>query len=111
MVVYFWTASGGQADQDFAILKRLTDRYQERGLEVIFVNLDGNPAQAKAFLAGQLTAGVHLHQPGGLDSSVAERYGLQSLPQAFLLNPDGTLLQRNLQAGQLKAAVANLLPR
>ena len=57
-VVYFWSSSSGQVAEDFEALKRLTDRYQDHGLTVVYVNLDSDSAQARAFLAGQLTAGV-----------------------------------------------------
>jgi len=75
------------------------------------VNMDAEPAEGRAFLSGRLTAGVHVYQPGGLDGAVAERYGLQKVPQAFLVNRDGTLLKHSLTASRLEAELADRLPR
>lgn len=111
VVVYFWATTSGQTSQDFQVLKQLTDRYQERGLEVVYVNLDQDAGTARAFLSGQLTAGVHLHQQGGLESPIAERYGFQNLPQIFLVGRDGMLIRHSLQASQLEPEVSSRLSR
>jgi cytochrome c biogenesis protein CcmG/thiol:disulfide interchange protein DsbE len=110
VVVYFWNSSCTHAEEDFQILKQLTDRYAGRGLEVVYVNMDAEPAQGRAFLSGRLTAGVHLHQAGGLDGPVAERYGLQEVPQAFLVGRDGTLLKHSLPVSRLESELADRLP-
>jgi peroxiredoxin len=110
VVVYFWSSASAQAADDFQSLKQLTDRYRDRGLEIVYVNMDSDPAQARAYLSGRLTAGVHVIQRGGLDSPVAERYGIQNLPQAFLIGKDG-IIRHALQASQLEAEVSGDLVR
>jgi len=105
VVVYFWSSTTPQATQDFPILKHLTDRTQDQ-LEVVYVNMDNDPGQGRAFLSGQLTAGTHLYQHGGLDGPIAERYGIQTLPQALLLGRDGLLIRHSLQASQIEALVS-----
>lgn len=111
VVVYFWTSTSERAAEDFQTLKQLTDRYVGRGLEVVYVNMDADAAQGRAFLSGRLTAGIHCHQPGGLDGPLAERYGIQEVPQAFLIGRDGTLLKHSLPASRLEAELGGLLPR
>jgi thiol-disulfide isomerase/thioredoxin len=111
VVVYFWTSTSEGVAEEFQKLKQLTDRYAGRGLEIVYVNMDTEPAEGRAFLSGRLTAGVHVYQPGGLDGAVAERYGLQKVPQAFLVSRDGTLLKHSLSASQLEAELASRLPR
>lgn len=111
IVVYFWTSASPHAAEDFEALKHLTDRWAGRGLEVVYVNLDEDAAQGRAFLSGRLTAGVHVHQAGGLQSAIAERYGIQELPQAFLLARDGSLLKHSLPAARLESEVLANLPR
>jgi hypothetical protein len=110
LVVYFWASTCKEVEEDFQALKVVTDRCQDRGLEVVYVNLDADAGVARAFLAGRLTAGTHVHQAGGMESVVAQRYGLQSLPQAMLVGPDGNLLKPSLQASQVEGEVNGLLP-
>lgn len=111
VVVYFWTSASPQAAEDFETLKQLTDRHGGRGVEVVYVNMDDDPAVGRAFLSGRLTAGIHLHQAGGLQGAIAERYGILEAPQAFLLGRDGTLLKHSLPAARLEAEVAGGLQR
>jgi hypothetical protein len=110
VVVYFWSCKCGQVEEDFRYLKQLTDRFQFRGVEVVYVNVDDDPEQARGFLAGRLTSGVHLHQKGGLASPIAERYGLQSLPQAFLVGRDGFLIRHSLNTAQVELEVSAQMP-
>lgn len=110
VVVYFWTCSGEVA-LDLQAMKRLTDRYGSRGLEVVYVNLDDDANQARAFLSGKLLHGTHVHQKGGVNSETAGRFGLKALPEALLIGADGKLIAHSLGVGQLEAAVADQLPQ
>jgi hypothetical protein len=109
VVGYFWSSASARAqlEEDFRALNQLTDRYRDYGLEVVYVNLDSDPDQAKAFLAGRLTAGVHVFQQGGLDR-VAERYGMQTLPQAVLIGKDGIVIQQAVPPSQLESEVVGV---
>jgi hypothetical protein len=109
VVVYFWSVMYSHTGEDFDALKRLAERYQCRGLAVVYVNLDPEPGPARDFLSGRLTTGEHLYQSGGLDGAVAERYGLQTLPQVFLIGRNGNLLRHSLQVPQLNAELAGSL--
>lgn len=109
VIVYFWSSTTAQTAQDFQLVKQLTDRFQNHGLEAVYVNLDSDPAAARTFLSSQLTAGVHLYQRGGLESTIAEQYGIQTLPQVMVVGRDGTLIRHSLQAAQLEAIVTGLI--
>jgi hypothetical protein len=110
VVVYFWSSTDAHVAEDFRALKQLTDSYGSRGLEMVYVNMDEDPAQGRAFLSGQLTAGVHLYQSGGLAGAAAERYGILELPQSFLVGKDGTLLGHTIPAVQFETHVSQHLP-
>jgi len=103
VVVYFWSSTSSQAAEDFQTLKQLTDRYQYRGLEMVYVNMDNDPAQARKFLSGRLTAGTHLFQADGLNGVVAENYGIQNLPQCFLIGKDGKVIRHTLPIAKLES--------
>jgi Thioredoxin-like len=105
-VIYFWSSNTPSVADDFQTLKILTDKYQYRGLQVVYVNLDNDPVEAQTFLSGRLTAGVHVHQKGGLDSAIAERFGLQSLPQVMVMGRDGTVLKNAITTGQIENVIS-----
>ena len=111
VAVYFWSCTTPEAGDDLLTLKDLASKYQDRGLEVVYVNVDDDPDKARAFLGGRLTVGTHVFQRGGLDGPVTERYGIQALPQMFLIGRDGNVLRQSMQASQLGAEVSGRLPR
>jgi peroxiredoxin len=111
VVLYFWSSANPKADEDFQVLKQFTDRHMGRGVEVVYVNVDDDAKEGRAFLSGRLTAGVHLYQKGGLQGAIAERYGIQEVPQAFLIDRDGTLLRHSLPATRLETEIVSHLPR
>ena len=112
VVVYFWSSASAQVAEDLMSLRHLTDHFQFHGLEVVYVNMDPDVEHARKYLSGRLTAGIHVHQVGGLDGAVAERYGIQTLPQVFLVGKEGALIKHSLTMSQLEAEVTGrLAPR
>jgi len=97
VVVYYW---GGWNKQrcvgDFATLKLLLDTYAGK-LAVVCVSLDNTINEARAFLQQVQAPGIHLFQPGGLDSPMATQYGIMFLPHLFLVDKDGKVLSRSVQ--------------
>ncbi len=111
VAVYFWSSATPEAGDDLQTLKDIASKYQDRGLEVVYVNVDDDPEKARTFLDGRLTVGTHVFQRGGLDGPVAERYGIQTLPQMFLIGRDGNVLRQSMQASQLEAEVSGRVAR
>jgi hypothetical protein len=109
VIVYFWSSASTGAGEDLRALKDLSSRYRAHGLQIVQVNLDADPAKGRAFLAGRLTAGIHLYQGGGLEGAVAERYGIQSLPQVFVVGKEGKLLQHSRPVSQVESTVSRHL--
>ena len=106
VLVHFWSSSSPGAAESFQALKRMTDR----GMGVVFVNLDGDAAKAKAFLSGQLTAGTHVIDPKGDKSPLMDRYGIDKLPQTILIDGNGALVRHSLRDEQIEPAVTAYLP-
>ena len=111
VAVYFWSSATPEAGDDLQTLKDVASKYQDRGLEVVYVNADDDPEKARAFLGGRLTVGTHVFQKGGLDGPVAERYGIQTLPQMFLIGRDGNVMRQSMRASQLEAEVSGRVAR
>src|SRR5262249_9072086 len=75
-VVYCWSSGSSGIEEDFKALKAMTDKHQ-RGVEVVFVNMDAKKDMGQAFLVGRLTTGTHVFLAGGTESPLAERLGVQ----------------------------------
>ncbi len=101
-VVYYWASWNQQCVGDFAKLKLLLDTYGPKGFEVVCVSLDGTAEEAASFLKRVQAPGVHLHQPGGLESKLATDYGVMVLPNLFLVGKDGKVVSRTIQINGLE---------
>lgn len=108
VVVYYWASWNQQCVGDFAKLKLLLDTYGSRGLTLVCVNLDNTPEEATAFLRKVQAPGVHIAQPGGLDSPLAAQYGVMVLPNLFLVK-DGKVHNRTVQVSTLEDEIKKTL--
>jgi thiol-disulfide isomerase/thioredoxin len=109
VVVYYWASWNQQSASDFSKMKTLMTTYASKGLEVVGANLDDTPALATDFLAKNPAPGIHLYEPGGLGSKLAEPYGIQVLPTMFLIGKDGKVFSRTVQMSNLEDEVQKAL--
>ncbi|VTS07922.1 TlpA disulfide reductase family protein [Tuwongella immobilis] len=110
VLVYYWASWNQQSAADFAKLKAAQAAYQAKGLEIVTVNLDNTAAEAKAFLAQHALTATHIgSQSGGLDSNLANQYGVLVLPNAFLVGKDGKVVSRSVQMATLEDELKKFL--
>jgi thiol-disulfide isomerase/thioredoxin len=92
VVVYYWASWNGQCAGDMEKLKNLLTVYGSKGLEVVCVNLDNTPAEAKNFVQGKPAPSTQLYEPGGMSGKLGEQYGIMVLPTMFLTGKDGKVI-------------------
>jgi hypothetical protein len=109
VAVYYWASWNQQCVGDFAKLKLILNSYGSKGLELVCVNLDNTAGDATGFLQRSPSPGVHLFQPGGLESPLATQYGVMVLPNLFLVDKDGKVLSRTVQVSNLEDEVKKVL--
>jgi thiol-disulfide isomerase/thioredoxin len=98
-------------------LVELYDRYKDKqfktakkGFTIVSVSLDQKKeAWEKAISDDKLAWEYHMSDLGGWQSKAAEIYGVQFIPQAFLVGPDGKVLATYQMAEQAEADLQKLL--
>ena len=92
-VVYidFWASWCGPCRRAFPEVKSLYSEYGGDDFEVLAVSLDRTTPPAIKFFDKQEAAFPGLHDAGGL---VARQYGVQSIPTAIIVGPDGKIAKR-----------------
>jgi hypothetical protein len=108
-VVYFWSSHESQSLQDLQLLEPILDRYHARGVELLCVNLDRTPDEARRFLNGHHGAATMVFQRGGVEGAAALQYGLVSLPTTLLVGKDGKVISRDVQLSTLDHLVSRHL--
>lgn len=102
VVVYYWASWNSQCANDFSKLKTLTTSFGSKGMDVLTVNLDATPDEARSFLGRNPAPGTHLYQANGLEGKLATDYGVMVLPSIFLVSKEGKVLSRNLHINSVE---------
>jgi thiol-disulfide isomerase/thioredoxin len=114
-VVYldFWASWCGPCKQSFPWMNELQSRFGPQGLQVIAINVDASPEDARRFL-NEVPAGfvVAFDARGQTPRS----YAIKGMPSSVLIAPDGQVLSvhsgfRSDERALLEAQVSQALSR
>ena len=84
-------------------------KYRDKNFTVLGVSLDkSKPAWLEAISADQLTWS-HVSDLQGWGNAVAQQFRINSIPQNFLIGPDGKIIAKNLRGPALESRLAQLL--
>jgi len=114
-VVYvdFWASWCEPCRRSFPWLNTLRERYADRGLTIVAINLDKDRRTADAFLEKFPTSFLVAYDPAG---KTAEAYRVSAMPSSFLIGPTGTLLSSHAgfdprKTGAIEALIQEACPR
>jgi thiol-disulfide isomerase/thioredoxin len=101
VLVHFWATWSDTCVQDIKRLAELKDKYSDKFLPV-GVNLDEDVGTANRFLQDNKISWPNFFQEGGLDSSLAVQFGISSVPTMLLVDPDGKVIDHNVNMVDLE---------
>jgi hypothetical protein len=107
-LLQFWTSRSDQSKNDMATLKELIAKYG-RSFAVIGVNLDYNRKELEAYLAQAKLPWIQVFEEGGLDSAPANQLGILTVPTMILVDQQGKVVNRNIQASEIEADLKKLI--
>lgn len=89
-VIYldFWASWCPPCRESFPWMNAMQEKYGERGLKIIAVNLDKDRNDAKSFNAAANSLFTIVYDPEG---ATAEQYGVMGMPSSYLIDRDGQL--------------------
>ncbi len=107
-VVYldFWASWCGPCLQSMPFMDEMQAQLGSQGLQILALNLDEEPADAKAFLEKQP---VKLKIVTTQDDSCPTQYGISAMPSSFLIDRKGII--RHIETGFRKSDAATLRKR
>jgi thiol-disulfide isomerase/thioredoxin len=109
--VDFWASWCPSCAESFPFLIALDRDFRARGLEVVAINLDEEPEEARAFLARY---GVRFELAADRTGECPRAFGVDAIPSAVLVDRDGVIRYvhrgfRAADADALRARVDSLL--
>ena len=97
VLVVFWASWATPFKTELPELKKIAEKYRDRGLEVVGVNLDNERAEVDAFLKENPLTWPQIVESGGLEGRLAIEYGITSVPTMFLADAQGKVVNRNIR--------------
>lgn len=107
----FWASWCGPCKQSFPWMNDMQNRYGAQGLQVLAVNVDQKPDDAKAFLQANPAQFAVAYDPAG---KVPKAYAIKGMPTSVLIGPDGKVLMvhsgfKQEQAAELEQHIQHAL--
>ncbi len=97
LLYVFWATWAGPFKAEMPELVKVYQKYHEKGLEIVGINLDNERGEVDAFLKEHHVTWPEIFEGGGMESRLAIEYGIISVPTMFLVDADGKVVSRSLR--------------
>jgi thiol-disulfide isomerase/thioredoxin len=108
VLIHYWSTDCEPCKVDLAQIRELQAKYGPKKFAVIGVALDSDKARLAKFLQSKPLPWPQLHESGGLDSRLAEEFGVLALPTMVLVGADGNVVDRNVSITDLERKLDEL---
>ena len=109
VLVDFWASWCGPCRQENPNVVQAYNKYKNKNFTVLGVSLDkAKPAWIDAINIDNLTW-THVSDLLGWSNSAAQQYQIYSIPQNFLIDPEGKVVGKNLRGAALERKLAKVL--
>ncbi len=110
--VDFWASWCIPCKKSFPWMEAMQEKYKDKGLRIIAVNLDEDPAEADRFLQKYPVSFKIIRDPQG---KLAQEYDIKGMPTALLFDASGKLISRHIgfrndEKASYEAAIVKTLP-
>lgn len=109
VLIQYWATWCEPCKADMVVLKDLFEKHGPDSFAVIGVNLDNDSRAVASFLSENRLPWPQIHEEGGLDSRPALEQGILTLPTMILVDAEGKVVNRNVNASELAAELKKII--
>ncbi len=105
----FWASWCRPCMQELPYLIDAYNKYHAKGFEIYGVSLDENKSSWESTVKSQQMDWIQVSTLEGWECPAAQQYGIRSIPANLLIDPEGTIIAKNLRGEELVKTLAGLL--
>lgn len=109
VLVDFWASWCGPCRAENPHLVKAYAALKDKNFEIVGVSLDQNKEAWSNAVEMDKLPWIHVSDLKGWKSELVSLYGIQSVPQNFLVNPQGVIVAKNLRGEQLTELISSYL--
>lgn len=109
VLLYFWASWSPESIEQNKVLASLYERYSLQELEYYQVSLDRTRESWINGLQEQHSPGIQVSDLGYWDSPVVETYRISEIPQTYLLDKEGKIIDKGFEASEFAGIFSDFL--
>jgi peroxiredoxin len=102
VLLEFWASWCVPCRKDNPHLVKAYQQFKDKNFTIISVSLDDKGEKWKEAIQKDGLTWVHISDLSGMNNPVAKLYGVQPIPDNFLIDPSGTIIARGLRGEELE---------
>ena len=111
VLIDFWASWCAPCRQENPNVVKLYEQYNSKGFEIIGVSLDRSKDEWLQAIKDDKLSWVHVSDLQFWQNSAARLYGVNAIPQTYLLNAEGKIIAKGLRSEQLATKLGELFPQ
>ena len=111
VLIDFWASWCAPCRQENPNVVKLYNQYHEKGFEILGVSLDKEKENWIQAIKDDQLSWIHVSDLQYWQNAVARLYGVNAIPQTYLLDKDGKIIAKGLRSEELGKKLAELFPQ
>ncbi len=109
ILLEFWASNCGACRKENSNLVKTYEKFKSKGFEIFAVSQDTNKESWLKAIKKDKLSWLQVSDLKGRDNSAALIYGINGIPDNFLIDPNGIIVGRNLRGEKLNEKLNELL--
>lgn len=105
----FWASWCGPCIKEYPALREVYSKYKDQGFVIIGVSQDQSEEHWRNVIKSENLEWINLWDPNGMKSEPHLIYGINGIPDSFLIDGEGIIVARNLRGNSLIKKIGELV--